>query len=352
MKRISAVKDLVRTFFHSHRTLVFLPMTFFCVFVGAFLVIWALLARNYGVERFKQEFTKAISGLNNLGYDIAYDDISFSAISPFEIVSIKNFKLYRQNGDKFWAWNVPELGVNASLLNYGAFVFYLSDGQSVQIGEKTFPARLESSIAKARFDDKGLYNFLIKLKKFDVEEQFSVKEFNWAIQRDDNEHKYSSKTDIRHVVLNETNSWNMSNVIEEFFIDMDVFGEFKQAQTYRQSLLQWNNNDGRVDVNRLILNWKPLVFVGKGNLIFDKNLKPEMRLVTTSKGLIETMDNMEKAGIFDGKSVLVAKILLSSKMTNLQPEEDPAAIISTFSILPHQLNIENIPMFDLGVDKK
>ena len=131
-----------------------------------------------------------------------------------------------------------------------------------------------------------------------------------------------------------------------------VFGEFKQAQTYRQSLLQWNNNDGRVDVNRLILNWKPLVFVGKGNLIFDKNLKPEMRLVTTSKGLIETMDNMEKAGIFDGKSVLVAKILLSSKMTNLQPEEDPAAIISTFSILPHQLNIENIPMFDLGVDKK
>ena len=143
----------------------------------------------------------------------------------------------------------------------------------------------------------------------------------------------------------------MSDVIDEFFADIDVYGEFKTAQSYRDSLMGWKDALGNIEVNRLILNWKPLVLVGKGDISFTENLVPEMKLVTTSRGLVESMDNLEKAEVFDGKSVLVAKILLSTKMTKLQTEEDPEAVISTISVLPNQINIENIPMFDLGVDK-
>ena len=358
------MKERFLALFHHQKKFTYFPLTLICVFVGSLLVIWALLARSYGVERFKQEFEKTVAGLNDIGYDVAYDDISFSAISPFKIATIKNFKLYKKDSDKFWAWNVEELGVNASILNYGTLIFYFSDKQSVQFGDETFPAHAESLSLKARFDEDGLYNLLLRTKKFEAETLFSVKEFRWAIQRMDDAKKYNSKTDIRHIALLNSSSWHMSDVIDEFFADIDVYGEFKAAQSYRDSLMGWKDALGNIEVNRLILNWKPLVLVGKGilnwkplvlvgkgDISFTENLVPEMKLVTTSRGLVETMDNLEKAEVFDGKSVLVAKILLSTKMAKLQTEEDPEAIISTISVLPNQLNIENIPMFDLGLDK-
>ena len=345
------MKERFLALFHHQKKFTYFPLTLICVFVGSLLVIWALLARNYGVERFKQEFEKTIAGLNDMGYDVAYDDISFTAISPFKIATIKNFKLYKKDSDKFWAWNVEELGVNASILNYGTLIFYFSDKQSVQFGEETFSAHAESLSLKARFDEDGLYNLLLRTKKFEAEALFSVKEFRWAIQRMDDEQKYNSKTDIRHIALLNSASWHMSDVIDEFFADIDIYGEFKAAQSYRDSLMEWKGALGNIEVNRLILNWKPLVLVGKGDISFTEELIPEMKLVTTSRGLVETMDNLETAEVFDAKSVLVAKILLSTKMTKLQSEEDPEAIISTIAVLPNQLNIENIPMFDLGVDK-
>ncbi len=346
------MKERFLALFHNKREFVYLPLTLVCVFVCAMLVIWALLARNYGVERFKQEFEKAIAGLNDIGYDVAYDSISFSSISPFKIAAIKNFKLYKQDNEHFWAWNVEELGINASILNYGSLVFYFNGAQTVQIGEESFSAHDEGLSLKAQFDADGLYNLLMRAKKFEAEGAFSLKEFRWAVQRLDEDKKYNSKIDLRHVALLGSHSWHMSDVIEEFFADIDVYGTFEAAKSYRDSLTAWDESLGNIEVNRLILNWKPLVLVGKGDISFTENLVPEMKLVTTSRGLVESLDNLEKAEVFDGKSVLVAKILLSSKMTKLRSEEDPEAIISTISVLPNQINIENIPMFDLGVDKK
>ena len=139
------MKERFLALFHHQKKFTYFPLTLICVFVGSLLVIWALLARSYGVERFKQEFEKTVAGLNDIGYDVAYDDISFSAISPFKIATIKNFKLYKKDSDNFWAWNVEELGVNASILNYGTLIFYFSDKQSVQFGNETFPAHAHSN---------------------------------------------------------------------------------------------------------------------------------------------------------------------------------------------------------------
>ena len=337
------MKEHIVALFHRQKSLAMLLATSLCVFIGTFFVIWALLARSYGVERFKQEFVKAVAELNELGFDVAYDALSFSSVSPFRIATFENFKLYKKNTG--FSWNVPELTINANILNYGALIAYAGENQSFTLNRQSYPIHSENFSIKSRFDENGLVNFVMRAKKFEAAGLFSVKRFSWAIQRFDDEKKYSSKTDIRHIALLGSNAWHMSDVIDEFFIDFDIIGDFNTAHTYHQSLKDWNNNLGEVDINRLILNWKPLVLVGKGSVSFDENLTPEIKLVTTSRGLVETMENLEKAEIFDGKSVLVAKILLSSKISSAKnPDGNIDALMSSILFAPNMLNIENIQM--------
>lgn len=313
------------------------------VFVVSFLVMWMVFARISGISQVKQELVKLIASLNEAGYDIAYDKISFSPISPFSIAKIKNFQLYNNE----WKWRIAELNINAGLLNFGNMSIKPSEKQEFVRDGESHPVDMSEANILLSFDNNGLYSILAEARKININGLADIKSLQAAVQRsEDKETKvYVVKLDARNIDLAD-NSLNMENNIEEIFADLKINGGISNGETYRQSMRLWQENGGDIEVNKLIINWKPLVMVGKGNLAFDENLEPQLQLVTTSKGLIETLDNLGKAGAVDSKNVFVAKILLGNKAQKIAEGKDDYSIMAPIFAAPGKVMIENIPIIE------
>lgn len=322
-----------------------LPLvTFSAVFVLVFLIIWCILARFYGMNMLKKEFGRTIEFLNQAGYDIAYDDIDFSAISPFKIMEIKNFQIYKIEKNKRWAWKVPSLSVNANLLKYKSLNLYISEQQSLILGSDEIKIKVPEFSCRINFDGDGLYNLLLNSANIQFDNHTNIKNLKWAVQKNDTG-IYEAKFDTRHIRLFENRFDAMGAEIEEIYADVSLVENFEDKGRFYDSILDWRDKGGKIIVNRFILNWQPLVLVGKGDVSFDDNLEVKLSLNTTSKGFEQTLENLGNAGIFDSKSTFVAKVLVDTK--NKQNNIDDAQA-DTFSVPmswdKKQFFIENISM--------
>ena len=165
-----------------------------------------------------------------------------------------------------------------------------------------------------------------------------------SLQQNDDE-TYDAKIDIRHVELLEGKSWNMSTALEEIYVEMSTTKKFSSNGSFYDSLLTWQKDGGRFEVQRTIVNWAPLVLVGKGKIAFNGQLEPSISLMTKSKGAEQTLDNLGNAQIFDSKNVFVAKILLSTKQKEWEAQGNKEGTFSLpISYSDGQFNIENISM--------
>lgn len=319
-------------------------VTFGAVFLLVIVILWAIFARTYGTHILKNNFIQLISALNQKGYDIAYDDIEFSSVSPFQIMKIQNFKLYHTENGNRWEWNVPEVILNANLLNYKAVSVYFSPSQSVIVNQDKFAFTANELVCNTYFKDSGLYSLLFNAGNIVFENGVKVKSIKWAVQQNDDE-TYDSKLDIRHVELLEGKSWNMNTAIEEIYAELKTTKKFSDTGNYYDSLLTWQKDGGRFDIQRMIVNWDPLVLVGKGRISFNSHLSSKISLMTTSKGAEQTLDNLGDAQIFDSKNVFVAKILLSTKQKEWEAQGNTEGTFSLpISYSDGQFMIENISM--------
>lgn len=323
-----------------------LPLvTFGAVFLVMIVIIWMLMARAYGLKLIKNNFSQLVNALNQKGYDIAYDDIDFSSISPFHMMQIQNFKLYHvDDKGKRWEWNVPEVTLNANLLNYKGISVYFSPEQSLVFNQDKFNFKVGEINLSTYFRKDGLYSLLFNAGNIDFENGIKIKNIKAAMQQNDDE-TYDAKIDIRHVELLEGKSWNMSTALEEIYVEMSTTKKFSSNGSFYDSLLTWQKDGGRFEVQRTIVNWAPLVLVGKGKIAFNGQLEPSISLMTTSKGAAQTLDNLGNAQIFDSKNVFVAKILLSTKQKEWEAQGNKEGTFSLpISYSDGQFKIENISM--------
>lgn len=316
------------------------------VFVLGLLIMWALLARSYGIVRFKEEFSKMIAALNQAGYDIAYDNIHFTPVSPFKIMEIQNLRIYSPGDGAYKEWLIPSLSVNANLLDYRKLTFDLAEQQSFTVGGRQYQAHCENSDVVLNFDDEGLYSLLFFVKQFTIQDFAEIKSIRIAMQRNETDGNFVMENfwDVRNVRLLTENTWNMSEEISELYINFDLKNRFVGGGSYLAAFDAWQKNGGQIDVNKLIVDWKPLVMVARGAVEFDKGRMPRLRLISTSKELVPTLDNLEKAQIIDSKSSFVAKIILAKKSQPVVEGEDYYTIITPLEITPSQVMIEGISL--------
>ena len=86
--------------------------------------------------------------------------------------------------------------------------------------------------------------------------------------------------------------------------------------------------------------------VSRGNIYLDGQFNPSLKLITTSKALIETMDNLEKAEVLEKKGVFVSKIVLSNKARKISEDEDFYTIITPLTLSSDEMTIEGIPVWN------
>ena len=285
-----------------------LPLvTFGAVFLVMIVIIWMLLARAYGLKLIKNNFSQLVNALNQKGYDI-------------------------------------EVTLNANLLNYKGISVYFSPEQSLVFNQDKLNFKVGEINLSTYFRKDGLYSLLFNAGNIDFENGIKIKNIKAAMQQNDDE-TYDAKIDIRHVELLEGKSWNMSTALEEIYVEMSTTKKFSSNGSFYDSLLTWQKDGGRFEVQRTIVNWAPLVLVGKGKIAFNGQLEPSISLMTTSKGAEQTLDNLGNAQIFDSKNVFVAKILLSAKQKEWEAQGNKEGTFSLpISYSDGQFNIENISM--------
>lgn len=317
----------------------------------AIIIIWVVLARNYGITIIKNELSKIILSLNQEGYDIAYDNIEFTPISPFRVMEIKNFRLYKADKEKNFEWQIPEVSLNMNIWDYDSISLTLENEQSLKLGTKKHEITFQSSKFKMNFNNFGFQNFIADIKGLEIAEIAKVENIRIASQRmsplkiNEEAPSLENYMEITKIQILMNNNWNMAKEIEEIYVNAKVMGGINSTSTYGNSLKNWQKHDGYIEIKKLILNWQPLVMVSRGSLNFNKNFQPNLSLITTSKALVEVLDNLEQANIIDRKGVFVAKILLGNKATKASDSEQYYTIVTPIDITPNEVTIEKIPVW-------
>ena len=328
----------------------FLPLvtgiTCFFVFL---LIFWILLTRNYLVASSKNVFLNLVNSLNQAGYDIAYDDVDFYSFSPVNVLTFKNISLYKIS-DNSWRLTFPQLSVNADLLNYKKLNLHISENIFFSSQDNSTSISLQESMISLRWQDDGINNLMAELKNINIQNIANIDNIKFALQRSFAKHINNDMTflenylEIANTQLNPMTFPNLPQKIDEFYINADILGKIDFKNSYFDDIKSWISSSGKIDIKKLILNWKPLVLVSKGTLNIDENFSSDLKLLSTSNGMLETLDIAENAGLFDKKGVFVAKIILGNKATPSSENDGTYTIISPINWSKQGLTLESVPL--------
>ena len=178
----------------------------------------------------------------------------------------------------------------------------------------------------------------------------------FAMQRG-NGHKVNEKSpfmetllEIKDIHIDNYTAWPMNKHVDHIYLNANIIGEIKEQPIFNEALYNWVENNGFIDIKKLIINWKPLVMVAKGDLFFNELLLPDVNLNTSSMALTDTLVQMNQNGWLDDKGVFVVKILLNNKSFKKNQADKYFTVTTPIKINNQQILIENIPVWESKKD--
>jgi hypothetical protein len=108
-------------------------------------------------------------------------------------------------------------------------------------------------------------------------------------------------------------------------LDAALLGPLKPGQPLEEALRAWRDEDGRLRIDRLSVNWPPLALDSSGTLRLDTALQPEGALTTRVSGFMPVIDGLARQGLLRGRDATMAKVLLG---TMARPGPDGTPMLS------------------------
>ncbi len=96
------------------------------------------LRRNAAIRAIKAELSTAITKLNVIGLDIAYDKIEFDNVFIYPLMVIKNLRLYNLKGQSLWEIKINQLSARPKFLANGKIKIFSEDGAEFKYDDKFF----------------------------------------------------------------------------------------------------------------------------------------------------------------------------------------------------------------------
>lgn len=313
---------------------------------------WLWLERYQAINTIKQEILKLENSLLAAGYDIAYDNLSFSFFSPWQIMRIENFRLYSLDKDNFKAWQCNELALSSDIFNTKNIRFHLSKAQTLQIGTKKWKTEVPQCLAEMSINKQNqLQDFHLQAADITIENLASIGRLRFALQRA-NGHNVNDKSpfmetlfEAKDIHIDDNVAWSLNKHIDHLFLNANIIGEIQEQNIFSESVYNWIEQGGFVDIKKLIVNWKPLVMVAKGDLFFNERLEPDLNLNTSSMALADTLEEMNQNSWLDDKGVFVVKILLNNKSFKKNQSDQYFTVTTPIKVNNQQILVENIPVW-------
>lgn len=295
-----------------------------------------------------------ISSLNELGVDLAYDNISFSPLFFTPLMKIDNPQLYSLDANDYWKLQFsdirayPQLGDSRKLrLNFSL------SGEAV-FNNELYSLELAQALTELQYSTEGFAELLIQAKDINLKGFAKTAQLSLLVQKSNLQSankdaalpSFSAALEFKDVNINTAANSPLSPHLKLFHLQADAIGELPWRDGLLTSLENWSKSGGFVDIKNMVLQWKPLTLVGRGNLKLNSALLPNISLNTSSKGLLRLLDDLQDLGIIDAKNVYVTKILLSNKAYRLSPDDDELTITTPISYTDGKISIENLVIRD------
>lgn len=322
-----------------------------CFFAFSLLAILSFLQRRAAVSAIKNQYEFVTASLNEAGLDMAYDKIEFSALWPFKLVKAENFKIYTLSADNYKEWSVPQLAIDGGIFSSNKLRFELSKKQNLQIGEDNYKITLRRSKISIECSSQGLNNLIVKLYDFNISDIADIRELNFAARKiaarqiNDDAPFLKTYLDIRDIKLNGLINYPLSQDISRIYLNSDIIGSIKKADDFQSSLNDWLFRNGKIDIKALTINWAPLILVGKGNVYFNEKFEPVVKLSTSSKALLDLINQLEAKKRLDNKGAFVVKILLGNKAYKANPEDKYLTVSTPIDYQNGEVAVEKITIY-------
>ena len=338
-------------FIKSKRAAVLASFFSFCIVFGG---IYITASRNMAIRHVRSQMAQTISYLNELGLDIAYDNIEFNSVFFFPLVKISNLQIYNIKGLNTWSLNFDTVKAYPNIFGAprirfessagGKFIF--NDFASNMSSSQTF---LDISGTKERFkeivfhaEDINIHDFA-KIKKIAfLLQALPSKSLNEAITMP----SFESFFEVNNVDINGLIDYPLSSHLKLLYIKAAVIGRVKPDQHLLTSMETWLKEGGFIEIPNLILQWQPLTLVGRGAVNFNENFSPRINFNTSSKGILRLIKDLQDNSFLDSKNVFVANILLSNKAFKLNPNDEELTISTPISYTDGKVSIENLTIKD------
>lgn len=135
-------------------------------------VIWISLERAQLIAAIKQELLDIENSLLAAGYDVAYEELGFNHFSPWQVMRIKDLKIYSLDGANYKEWKCDEYAVSADVFDIRKIRFHFSRNQTIQKGTQTWEMEVPQAFAEMtispenRFQDFNLRIADLTVKSF------------------------------------------------------------------------------------------------------------------------------------------------------------------------------------------
>lgn len=294
----------------------------FIIVAGLGLLVTKIFVdRAKAVDILKQELLALQENLNEKGYDLAYDNLNFSKM-PFFIMRATDFRIYSLDEDNYKDWSVPELKINANLLNPNKLTVTMSPNQYFQQGGDVYI--IDTSELNININNKNLN---IKGANLTIDDILIINNFSLKTDKKEN---VEAVLDVENIqFLNDING-DFSPEIKKFYVESNI--------------LDANN----ADIKKMILQWEPLTMVARGDISVDENLSPNIKLSTSAKGFIEFLGKLGDESFINEKGLFVAKVVIDGKAFKLKEDDEYLTVTTPVTINKDELTIENIPVLDFN----
>lgn len=306
-----------------------------------FSLMAAFFCRNYAIGMLKSQFEELEKNLQSVGYDFAYDHLQFYSFSPWQIMRAKNFRIYSLDESDFWQWTAEELDIDVGLWNNESVEVFLGSKQKIQHQNQEWEISLPMSEFLVRLKDGSIKEMSFSAANAEVKHLFSLESLNLQMKQQKIP-QVSFKADIKGVHIDDMTGWPLNKQIDHFFLQTALQGNWDKDSLMSEAFYDWIDKGGYLAVHKMILNWKPLIMVANGDIIFNESAEATISLNTASLALLETLDKLNENGFVSNKGVFVAKLLLSKKAVQQKAGDTYKTIIAPLKITKDAVLLENI----------
>ena len=243
------------------------------------------------------------------------------------------------------------VAVSADIFDIRKIRFHFSRNQTIQKGTQTWEMEVPQAFAEMTISPENRFqDFNLRIADLTVKKLLTIRQINFAAQRmapkqvNANGPFIETHLDVHDLTIADYTGWPMNKEVEYFYLNGNVIGTIERQPIFSESLYDWIEKDGHIEVKKMILNWQPLVMVAKGDLYFNENLAPNLTLNTSSLALVDTLDKMNANGWLEDKGVFVARILLNNKSFKKNQSDKYFTVTTPLKINNKQILIENIPV--------